>query len=187
MKRVPTIVLIGAPLIVMGAWVLLLSLALARSTQVTLPIRGYDPRDLLRGHYLQYTVDYGIRSTIESLPGYSDLGGRTGAAFCVCLKRDPSGFATGTWIGPCKQRDPVACPLFIRGELVPRWGVAENQENWVLEAGIERFYIPDRYQQELSIIPEGAQIEVQVTEDGRAFVTEMTVGEKPMLEYIRSK
>jgi uncharacterized membrane-anchored protein len=187
MKRVPTLVLVAAPLVVMGGWIFLLSLALARGTQVTLPIRGYDPRDLLRGHYLQYTVDYGLQSNIKGLPAYSEMVSRAASDFCVCLHRDSSGLAVGTWVGPCKERDAAGCPLFIRGEIIPRWEAGENQENWSLKAGIERFYIPDRYQQELSTIPEGAKIQVQVTKDGRAFVTEMTVEGKPLLEHIRPK
>lgn len=34
----------------------------AQGQKVTLPIRGFDPRDLLSGHYLIYEVDYGLKS-----------------------------------------------------------------------------------------------------------------------------
>ena len=33
--------------------------------EVTLPIDGYDPRDLISGHYLIYTIDYGVEGICQ--------------------------------------------------------------------------------------------------------------------------
>jgi len=184
MMRIRPPLVVAAPILVMMGWVVSLVIALSRSTEVTLPIRGYDPRDLLRGHYLQYTVDYGLNT---QLPIDEDAINRPLAPeYCVCLAQDPSGLAHGTAITPCAERDPVSCPLFIRGQALT-WSSGGDQPNWSLIAGIERFYIPDRYQDELATIPDGAKIRVQVTESGAAYVSEMLVGDAPLAHYVRSR
>ncbi len=62
--------------------------------RVTLPIEGFDPRDLLSGHYLIYRIDYGVEGLCE---------GKLGTAY-VCL--DPKGYF------PDK---PAECRLPLRG------------------------------------------------------------------------
>lgn len=181
--RIRPPLVVAAPLLVMVGWVISLVVALSRSTEVTLPIRGYDPRDLLRGHYLQYTVDYGLNTQLPM----DAINRPLAPEYCVCLAQDPSGLAHGTAITPCAERDPASCPLFIRGQASPRRVSGGDQPNWSLVAGIERFYIPDRYQEELATIPDGAKIRVQVTRSGAAYVTEMVVGDAPLANYVRSR
>ena len=41
------------------------SWVVAAGNRVILPIQGFDPRDLLSGHYLIYTIDYGIEGLCE--------------------------------------------------------------------------------------------------------------------------
>ena len=82
--------------------------------RVILPIQGFDPRDLLSGHYLIYTIDYGIE-------GLCELGG--GPAF-VCL--DPKAFS---WAKPPAGQ----CRQLIRGRC----------DRTRFTAGIERFCIPE--------------------------------------------
>ena len=81
--------------------------------EAILPISGYDPRDLLSGHYLIYHIDYDIPDicrTSEKQVGY------------VCLS--PKGFFF---------RQPHNCQILIRGTC----------NYYRFTAGIERYYIPE--------------------------------------------
>lgn len=148
------------PVVVFISWWLSLVLALARAHEVTLAIKGYDPRDLLSGHYLRYTVDYGIK--LDQIP--------RGPA-CLCLSTSGK-VALGSWVGDCSQRDPNSCPIFLRGT-----------NNWRgFEAGIERFYFPEILKSKLAQVPEGATISVKVTAQGRGYVTGMRANGASVLE-----
>lgn len=46
-----------------------------RGTEWVFPIHGYDPRDLLRGHYLTYRIDWGVEED-------------WGSDSCLCLARE---------------------------------------------------------------------------------------------------
>lgn len=46
------------PLIFLMGWIAYLTIFTAAAQQVTVRITGYDPRDLLSGHYLAYQIDW---------------------------------------------------------------------------------------------------------------------------------
>jgi uncharacterized membrane-anchored protein len=163
------LVAVVLPITVMALWLAALSLAIARGTEVSLKVTGYDPRDLLRGHYLQYRVDYGF--------DFTSVNERDGRPQCLCLSIGPEGFAKATSVSRCEERNESTCPLFIKGTLDWR-GFA---------AGIERYYFPENYQQWLQLVPPEATIKVSVTKDGNAYVRGMYVAGEPILEYARRK
>ena len=53
-----TKILLFLPIFVLLAWTLSVQSMIARGTKLDLPVRGYDPRDILAGHYLSVAVDY---------------------------------------------------------------------------------------------------------------------------------
>lgn len=155
------------PILVMLGWVAKIELMRARGVEVTLNIQGYDPRDLLSGHYLRYSVNYG-KSICEKI---GDAG-----AFCVCLGQSAPGEPNPVqWSGRCEERNESSCPLFIKGTC--RWGR--------LEANIERYYFPEEFGKELLVIPPNATIRAKVSSDGSAQVTAMHVSGVEILEYAR--
>ena len=56
-KRV-LMLLFFIPLVILAAWSEWLYMQRASGTEVKVAISGYDPRDLLSGHYIQYTIDW---------------------------------------------------------------------------------------------------------------------------------
>ena len=85
------------PIVVLAALVGYRVNIFSTGTEITLPISGYDPRDLLSGHYLIYTVDYGVGGICSGTSGIN-----TGY---VCLS-------------PQKRFSvlpPVNCDLMIKG------------------------------------------------------------------------
>ncbi len=167
----PALFVVVAPLGAMVVWLLSLVVAVSLAQEVRLPVKGYDPRDPLSGHYLRYQVNYGMTFSSQS---HTSL---IREPSCVCLSQGADGVAKATWNGECSQRDAATCPLFIRG--MRTWNV--------FDAGIERYYIPEEYQEKLARIPENASIKVRVTKSGVAYVTDMYVDGKPILEWAKAQ
>jgi len=114
----------------MATWLLSLVIALTQSQEVTLAVTGYDPRDLLSGNHLRYRVDYGV-----GIPFFLN-----GDSICVCLPQTSEGTVKVSWIGECKRRDHVPCPMYIKG-------VGSHRD---IDTRIERYFIPEEYSDVLS-------------------------------------
>lgn len=124
--------------------------------EIVLPISGYDPRDLLSGHYLRYQVEYGINNICSGVSltqkGY------------VCL--DPKFFS---------YEVQTECKRFIQG-------VCNHGR---FEAGFERFYVPENKALSLEkIIRERkASVVLSVTSDGQAQVKQLLIEGQPWTEF----
>lgn len=173
MKARSALLVVAAPVLVMAAWLLWLQTSFSQGTDVIFEVRGRDPRDLLRGHYIEYEVYYGERA----LRGL-DFPPSPNESACMCLQ-STSGLpiAQATRV-PCSKRDPAACPLFLQGS---------SHYYGQFQAGIERYYIPEPPEPNLlQTIPEGTTITVRVAKNGAGYVTGMFVKGQPVLEYARS-
>ena len=162
----PALFVVAIPVGAMLTWLLSLMTALTLAREVSLPVTGYDPRDLLSGHYLSYRINYGMTFTYPIIE-----------PSCVCLSQGADGIAQATWQGECSQRDKATCPLFIRG----------TRDRNEFNAGIERYYIPEQYQHALSSIPQNTTIKVRVAKSGSAYVTDMYVDGAPILEWAKTQ
>src|SRR5690349_20108829 len=71
------------PILALAVWVGLLQFRIISGQEVRLKITGYDPRDLLSGHYMQFRLDFGsVNPCPEVKNGLS----------CVCLASPADGF-----------------------------------------------------------------------------------------------
>lgn len=119
--------------------------------EVTLPVTGYDPRDLLSGHYITYTVDYGVtplcNDRAQIYEGY------------ICLN-------TKTF----SPQPESGCQHFIRG--VCKYGH--------FDAGIERFYVPEDKAAILDkkVRENKASIIVSIMPNGHAQVKDLLINGK---------
>ena len=57
MKKYVLLILVCLPTLFFCLWTFQLSGQVENARLVTVPLRGYDPRDLLAGHYIQYDID----------------------------------------------------------------------------------------------------------------------------------
>ena len=130
----------------------------SQGVEMRLPIRGFDPRDLLAGHYLTYQVDYGLGSFC-SLEENTQRQKHT-----ICLE-------------PLQSIADGSCSLPLEGFC--------NQGNF--SAGIERFYIPDQYAGKLdrAIRDQKGEIVIMV-KNGKAVVKDLIIEDKPWLEFIKT-
>jgi uncharacterized membrane-anchored protein len=116
--------------------------------EVVLPVSGYDPRDLLSGHYIIYTVDYGVSNLCRN-SAYLEEG-------YVCLDNKTFSF----------EKNPV-CKLVIRGTC----------SGGRFEAGIEKFYIPEDKAEILDKKVRGkkASILISISPTGQAQVKDLLI------------
>ena len=49
---------IFAPFLVLVGWTVMTVNYRSTASEIVLPVRGYDPRDLLSGHYIQFQIDW---------------------------------------------------------------------------------------------------------------------------------
>ncbi|MCB1158241.1 MAG: GDYXXLXY domain-containing protein, partial [Leptospiraceae bacterium] len=87
-----------------------------------LPITGYDPRDLLSGHFVTYNVEYGMENPCGDLS--------RGSKHCICLHKDIS---KNYVVKNCNSSELSSCTAFIKG-------VCKTSR---FEAGIEKYFIPE--------------------------------------------
>jgi uncharacterized membrane-anchored protein len=159
------------PIVVLLGWLGQLVWLERTGAEVRLPVRGFDPRDLLAGHYLTYAVDYGPLE-ICAREGYVET-----ESTCVCLAQSTvSRLHEASWAGACSERVD-ACPVFIKGTC--------NAGRF--EADIERFYFPETYSSELAVVPEQSSIEVSLTASGQGLVTGFYVGDVELVKYAKTR
>lgn len=157
------------PVFLMFAWVAQLSLITALGTQLQLKITGYDPRNLLSGHYLRYQVDYGT-------PLCTGGSAAEREQQCVCFSPTKTNEpAQVTWHGYCPNK-PKDCTVYLQGQCDYR----------TFTAGIERYYFPEIWAQYLNNVPKNATILLNVFQ-GRGVVENILVGTQPLMEYIKTK
>ncbi len=127
---------------------------LSTGIEVVLPIKGYDPRDLLSGHFLIYRIDYGVEGICT--------GNQEQQTAYVCL--EPKIFSV---------EEPVDCKKLIRG-------TCRNRE---FKAGIEKYFVAEEkaLALEKAILNKSASIVVVLSPSGVAIVKELLVDGKSAL------
>ena len=116
--------------------------------KITLPITGYDPRDLLSGHYLIYTINYGVDGICGETPYKLQKTGY------VCL--DPKKFS---------YRRPDHCEIMIKG-------VCSHGR---FKAGIERYYVPEAEAKKLEHLVQSLSIVLSVPKNGKAQIKDLLI------------
>ena len=154
------------PLAVMVGWVLRLQLVVSSGAMIHVGVTGYDPRDLLAGHYLQYQLDLGEQSP---------CGVGAGGEQCVCFTESNSSLTRSqiVWSGAC-----AAAPRECRGLLKGRC------EHSRFVAGVERFYFAEGMSDMLRFIPTGASVMLKTDSDGQAVVVDLMVEGEPLAVYV---
>ncbi len=137
--------------------------------EMTFDVRGYDPRDLLSGHYVQYRVDYGPALDCNDLENPPELettpAKKTQTEFdqCVCYS-DPPDPDSGYW-QDCASIEKTSCPVFIKGAC--SYGR--------FTAGIEKFFVPEEKAAYYDSVlrSEGARLTVKIDASGSAAIVDL--------------
>ncbi len=178
MRRVISYLIFALPFFVLSLWVYRLLHTVTHGDSIVLKVAAYDPRDLLAGHYLQYTINFapdGFTPTEDTSFRPCDVKSEAPER-CICLKRG-SGMepASVQWMGACAEELLANCKTYLKGQC----------DNSRFETGLERFYFPDEYSTKLQRAPEGSTILVKLDGNGGGLVTDFFVNGVPLLEYVR--
>jgi len=154
--------LIVADLLVFGGWISSLEAGLRRDT-VRLPVEGFDPRDLLSGHYVRFRL-VAEREAAALLPPEGQVP-HGPVTFCAEMA---DGF-----VHPARVRMPgEACPQVLTGEVSGRF----------VRFAADRFYVDERRARDVSSVRAGPQTYLVATlgEDGSVHAVDLVVEGKSL-------
>ncbi len=155
-----TIIFLAFPILCISAWLIYQQILSNTGQEVLLNISSYDPRDLLRGHYLTYRIDYGVPGLCES--------DWTNSRHCTYVCLDSQTASTTR---------PQNCKLMIKGKC--KYGQ--------LLANVERFYIPESraadLDQRLRDTDNHAQVLLRVRSGGQARVIDVLINGDSALRF----
>lgn len=139
--------------------------------ELTIPITGYDPRDLLSGHYLTYRMDF--KQEICQ-------GKRRDTQVFLCVVQDGDDISSRVVSSPSRSMNED-CTAIIRGRC----------DRWRFVTGVERFYVPEEHSRTLDRIVRGwgsdtdrAKLVISVDDSGRAVVKDLLIDGKPWREFL---
>lgn len=168
-----TKLLLFLPIIVLLVWTLSVHSAVMSGTRVRIPVRGFDPRDILAGQYLAINTDYSGFSS-ECPQQQKDEKGRIINREDYYRRRDAYFCAEA---GKIVLNRPADCSVFIKGQCV--YGRFDD--------GISRFYIPEsraglleKAVRQTDNMPE---LELSVAEDGKAYPVDLILNGMPWKKW----
>lgn len=127
MSRRFTLVAVVLPLLAIGLGILRAQLFLRHAHDFVFEVGGFDPRDLLRGHYLQFLL------RVDPLPEREACDDAAGESCCLCLMHGEEGAASVAERATCDTAR-VVCDgsLALRALSEPR-----------------RYYVPEEHAADL--------------------------------------
>lgn len=167
--------LLFIPVMILLGWVISVQTAVSTGTQIVMPVQGFDPRDILAGHYLQVSVDYS--SFKNECPRREDCQSKKTRCKSEYWKKTEAFFCPDT--GKIVLNKPADCTVFIKG--VCHYGLFFDN--------ISRFYIPEKLSRPLEQAvrkPENdPQLLLSVSRDGRAFPRDLILDGLPFSEWLK--
>lgn len=176
-----TKILLFVPVFILLGWTLSVQSMISQGEKMDLPVRGYDPRDILAGRYLSVSVDYDGFPSECKVDENKESGGRLRAADkkrreLLWKKRDAF-FCPDS--GRIVLERPEECRSFIKGYCY------DNR----FYDGISRFYVSEK---KAGILEKAVRdkskkpmLRVSVTPDGRAYPLDLLLEEIPYKEWLK--
>jgi uncharacterized membrane-anchored protein len=130
-----------------------------RAQELSLPIQGYDPRDLLQGHYLQFRLAVSTAHGAEACAS---------GECCLCLMRVQGQLPADTSVSTCRE---------ARGACSAALPLSAAERSW-------RFYVPESQARELEQALRAAHAEgrayavLAIERSGEARVRELRLAGK---------
>lgn len=185
-KEIFKIVALALPVLAMA---LLIGMHMQNRENGTLwdvPVTGYDPRDLLRGHYLTFRYDWDWDMSASC---------KRGEVCILCLRENTPGSRYNPKVRIVNaEAVPKHCTAFIHGhgngsanqfEIGPKRG-----------HGLRRYYIPEAQAQRLDALLRGwnsgeegkhkFSVKLRVSDDGRAFIEHMYIDGAKLEEWLKT-
>ena len=139
--------------------------------EMIIPITGYDPRDLLSGHYLIYRLDLNNNELCSD-----DLDKEY--EVYVCLNQNKDNTVNSSQVSAfLVEKMRGSCDAILKGKCKQRRFLA----------GIERFYIPEEHSKKLDkvIRDSKGKLVVSIDRNGKAVIKDLLINDRPWMEYIK--
>jgi uncharacterized membrane-anchored protein len=162
--KLRALIAISIPILALLAWTLTLETRVRSGKEIEVRVEGYDPRDLLAGHYIRFRLALGTSTPCTS---------GTGGPACVCFEPSSEGSVYAPIISGSCEELLSRCSAALRGQC---FGSR-------FEAGIERYYIPERLAPVLQTIPEASTAVIALDEAGKATIKALLVAGEPVEEF----
>lgn len=171
--------LLFIPILVLGGLSLLHEYRRSTGTVWTVPITGYDPRDMLRGHYLQYRYEWNLAD--------ADTLACRGADCALCTD-EPERFDPPVRLIHRDEAAACASYIAVSADSFDSTGIfiADAADN------LTRYYVPETEALRLQALltQTGADapeftIGLRVTDSGTAYIEAMYVDGTPLEEWLR--
>jgi uncharacterized membrane-anchored protein len=150
--------------------------------EIIIPISGYDPRDILSGHFLTYRLDL-VGSVCSNDENYVDRDDKAYGSKTVllCLELSEKRVTTSTRIR--YEQNKENCGQLLKGHCQGSRFLAD----------VERFYIPEEYSQQLDSALRKwgdkqhiTEILLSVDPSGQAVVKDLLIDKKSWKDYFKS-
>ena len=140
------------PILCLAGFVLWNAWVATQGQKLTLPIRGFDPRDLLAGHYLAYRIEYGFDSLCTGSKNQHEK------TTYIC-------FAPKKILGARPQSSE--CRKYLKG-------VCKNGR---FQTGLDRFYIPEKHARRLeqAVVNKKGAVVLSLNGIGGAAITDLLI------------
>ncbi len=159
-----TKILLFFPVLVLLGWVISIQMSLSTGIDVVLPVRGFDPRDILAGRYLAVSVDYDAFASECPVEPETQRFQKKEAFFCLNSKKI--------------VLNKTDCSDFIKGYC--RYGRFNDN--------VSRFYVSEKISYPLETAlrnPEiKAELSLRVTKEGKAFPQDLILDGLPFDQWL---
>ena len=142
-KRI-LLAMVIADVVIFGGWVSYEELS-RNGDRINLPVEGYDPRDLLSGHYIQFELTAAREAQALAPPHTTEIA--------VCLERSGDGLYHVSRVRLMGD----ACKPFLIG----------SRGSTGVDFGIHRFYVDERIANEVGSVQAGSNTYLIATTDSR--------------------
>lgn len=173
------ILALALPVMVMAVLVGVHNYNRENGTLWRIPVTGYDPRDLLRGHYLTFRYDWNWNEASTQMC--------IGEECALCIQETTS-YNPKVSIVPLEKARQ--CEGFIQGY---SYGPGAFEIGAVEGYGLQRYYIPESEAERLErILWQGTQnshkfdIGLRVSRTGQAFIEGMYIDDVSLEEWIKT-
>jgi len=186
MNRKALIAAIALPIFALAVLVGLKEFKKATGVKLVLDIRGYDPRDLLSGHYITFRVDF--KTGKETICSYRRTDQiyvyqNEGVSVYGCLHDSvysESGITYRTYVSRDYPPQDNHCTVVLKG-------VCERG-SFRVEA-LERFYIPQNDAYQLNSLARSGKGAVKVTvgDDGSVVINDLLIDGVSWKKYLQNQ
>jgi len=153
------------PIVALLGWVLQLERNISSSKIIRVRVEGYDPRDLLSGHFIRFTISQ------QGINACSEQDQQSEGCLCF-IPESESIFYKPIWGGKCEHK-PDYCRTYLRG--------ACDFGRFAPEAN--RYSISEEIAPVLQRVPQNSSIDLALNENGDPQVLSFYAGDETLESF----